>query len=158
MPPRKNIKDTFSIKNKTQTKRNSKSNRDSNEVRNSLKHYSNDETEDEIDFREEPIPVTDRIQDHSDNEELSGHVPVDEFVQENIDDFEEINTITNRMKELLEEIKELKTQRNEIESKLLNEILDLGHEEGVYKYKNIKLEYSIKKMIKIKNVKDKKNN
>ena len=87
---------------------------------------------------------TGNVQDTENNNEEE-----DEFVQENIDDFEEIYTITNKMKELLQEIKELKIQRKDLENKLLNEIIDSGSEEGVFKYKNIKLEYSVKKMINV---------
>jgi hypothetical protein len=99
------------------------------------------ESEDEIDFNDNN---TLHNLGESENEE-----ELDEFVQEHIDEFEQINTITNKMKELLEEIKVLKMERKEIETNLLNEIDSSNLEEGVFKYKNIKLQYSVKKTVNI---------
>lgn len=96
----------------------------------------------------------------SDIEEQEDLSPIiADFISDNKNELEQLLQLTNKMNMLNDQLKSIKKERKEIEENILSLLCELPEEdqtEGEFNYKTIKINYSIKKTIKVDKSTDKK--
>ncbi len=97
--------------------------------------------------------------EYSDNENDEVSPVISEFISDNKNDLEQLLQLTNKMNMLNDQLKSIKKERKDIEENILSLLCELPEEEqqeGEFNYKTIKINYSIKKTIKVDKSTDKK--